>query len=234
MESQRCAALPCRHDITWYSACYHAKNRRSQLPAWFACCRMPCGVPISQTLSLSFAGRLQPRQSVEPCAGSLLQTLVHRLSWYYAINGVNILLLIARILKLMDFQPRLGVVTRSLALAGPDLIHFVLVCGMVFIGYAMMAHLIFGNTIEVGTSCACQCLLFLRLFLQSRPAGRASWSRTGHAPRSHSLGSGTAAKWLAHHSQVVFGATPCCGGQHLWVLYAQSDVRSIAALPAHT
>ena len=48
----------------------------------------------------------------------------------------------------MDFQPRLGVVTRSLWLAGPDLIHFAIVAGMVFVGYAMMAHLIFGNVIE--------------------------------------------------------------------------------------
>ena len=49
----------------------------------------------------------------------------------------------------MDFQPRLGVVTRSLWLAGPDLIHFFIVASMVFIGYSMMAHLIFGNVIEV-------------------------------------------------------------------------------------
>jgi hypothetical protein len=34
------------------------------------------------------------------------------------LNGINILLLIARVLRLMDFQPRLGVVTRSLWLAG--------------------------------------------------------------------------------------------------------------------
>lgn len=79
-----------------------------------------------------------------------LQYLVNKLAWYYALNGINILLLIGRVLKRMDFQPRLGVVTRSLALAGPDLIHFCLVCGMVFVGYAMMAHLIFGNTIQVG------------------------------------------------------------------------------------
>jgi len=82
-----------------------------------------------------------------------LQYLVNKLAWYYALNGINILLLIGRVLKRMDFQPRLGVVTRSLALAGPDLIHFCLVCGMVFVGYAMMAHLIFGNTIQVSRSC---------------------------------------------------------------------------------
>lgn len=48
---------------------------------------------------------------------------------------------------MQDFQPRLGVVTRSLWLAGPDLIHFFIVAAMVFIGYAMMGYLIFGNAI---------------------------------------------------------------------------------------
>ena len=92
----------------------------------------------------------------------------HTLQRYFALNGINILLLIARILKLMDFQPRLGVVTRSLWLAGPDLIHFFIVASMVFIGYSMMAHLIFGNVIEVramksasfirlAPSCICLC-----------------------------------------------------------------------------
>lgn len=78
----------------------------------------------------------------------MLQFLVNTLSWYYALNGINILLVIARILNLMHFQPRLGVVTRSLLLAGPDLLHFTVVAGIVFVGYAMMAHVIFGNVIE--------------------------------------------------------------------------------------
>ena len=81
-------------------------------------------------------------------AFSDLQFLVQTLSWYYALNGINILLVIARILNLMHFQPRLGVVTRSLLLAGPDLLHFTVVAGIVFVGYAMMAHVIFGNVIE--------------------------------------------------------------------------------------
>ena len=33
--------------------------------------------------------------------------------------------------------------------AGPDLLHFCLVFSLVFVGYAMLAHLIFGNGIEV-------------------------------------------------------------------------------------
>lgn len=64
---------------------------------------------------------------------------------YYSIQGLNILLLIIRILKRMHFQPRLGVVTRSLAIAGPDLMHFAIVAGVMFLSFAMMAHLMFNN-----------------------------------------------------------------------------------------
>lgn len=48
----------------------------------------------------------------------------------------------------MDFQPRLGVVTRALQLAAPDLLHFFLVAGSVFICYCMMGFLIFGNSLS--------------------------------------------------------------------------------------
>ena len=47
----------------------------------------------------------------------------------------------------MDFQPRLGVVTRALQLAAPDLLHFFLVAGSVFVCYCMMGFLIFGNSL---------------------------------------------------------------------------------------
>ena len=77
-----------------------------------------------------------------------LQRIVDSLILYYSINGINVLLLIVRCLKLMDFQPRLGIVTRSITLAGADLMHFIIIAGFVFLGYAMMAHLIFGNNID--------------------------------------------------------------------------------------
>ena len=73
------------------------------------------------------------------------RTKQHR---YFALCGIAILLLIVRVLRRMDFQPNLGVVTRSLWLAGSDLIHFAVVFFMVFIIYSLLAHLAFGHTIE--------------------------------------------------------------------------------------
>lgn len=54
---------------------------------------------------------------------------------------------LCRLLRAMDFQPRLGVVTRALQLAGPDLLHFFLVAGSVFLCYCVMGYLIFGNSL---------------------------------------------------------------------------------------
>lgn len=116
----------------------------------------------------------QPASSVPRTPA--MQSLSDKLGWYAALTGINLMMLIARMLQLMDFQashwyrirvacaasaghnltlrlpppssqPRLGVVTRSLAEAGPDLLHFGLVFGLVFIGFAMTAHLIFGNSV---------------------------------------------------------------------------------------
>lgn len=46
-----------------------------------------------------------------------LDELVMLLSWYFALNGINILVMIARLLHLMHFHPRLGVVRPSLSSA---------------------------------------------------------------------------------------------------------------------
>eukprot|EP00883_Tetradesmus_obliquus_P001212 jgi/Sobl393_1/11292/SZX78320.1 len=76
-----------------------------------------------------------------------LEAAISVLNVYHAINGICILLLIARLLRAMDFQPRLGVVTKALALAAPDLLHLFLVAGSVFLCYCMMGFLIFGNSL---------------------------------------------------------------------------------------
>ncbi|KAI8467677.1 MAG: hypothetical protein J3K34DRAFT_480735 [Monoraphidium minutum] len=85
-----------------------------------------------------------------------LEAAVSLVGWYYALSGINVLLLQARLLRRMDFQPRLGVITRSLRLALPDLLHFALVAGAVFLGYSVMGFLIFGSAVPqfagLGTS----------------------------------------------------------------------------------
>lgn len=79
---------------------------------------------------------------------SSISELTERLAFYYAIAGVNIMLYLLRVLKLMHFQPRLGVVTRTLTLAAADLFHFFVLFFIIFFGYAIMGYLVFGNAIE--------------------------------------------------------------------------------------
>jgi len=70
------------------------------------------------------------------------------LAFYMTLSGINIILMISRSLKLMDFQPRLGIVTKTLARAASDILHFMVVFGVVFMGYVMMGTLVFGYKIK--------------------------------------------------------------------------------------
>ncbi|CAI7859679.1 unnamed protein product [Closterium sp. NIES-54] len=53
------------------------------------------------------------------------------------------------LLKVMDFQPYLGVITRSLSLATPSLLHFFLLSFAVFFCFSMYGYLIFGGALEI-------------------------------------------------------------------------------------
>ncbi|CAI5462639.1 unnamed protein product, partial [Closterium sp. Yama58-4] len=77
-----------------------------------------------------------------------LQALINWRSFYFALQGVNLFLLMVRLLKLMDFQPYLGVITRSLALAMPSLLHFFLLTFIVFFCFALYGYLVFGGKME--------------------------------------------------------------------------------------
>lgn len=48
----------------------------------------------------------------------------------------------------MDFQPRMGTLTRTLASAAPDLFNFFLVFVLTYFGFAMFGHLTFGSTVS--------------------------------------------------------------------------------------
>ncbi|CAI5484977.1 unnamed protein product, partial [Closterium sp. Yama58-4] len=77
-----------------------------------------------------------------------LQALINWRSFYFALQGVNLFFLMVRLLKLMDFQPYLGVITRSLALAMPPLLHFFLLAFVVFFCFSLYGYLVFGAKME--------------------------------------------------------------------------------------
>jgi hypothetical protein len=53
-----------------------------------------------------------------------------------------------RILKLLDFQPRMGTITRTFAAAAPDLFHFLIVWMLLFLSFAFLAHIVFGRLVD--------------------------------------------------------------------------------------
>ncbi|GJP79153.1 hypothetical protein CLOP_g9398 [Closterium sp. NIES-67] len=68
-----------------------------------------------------------------------LRNIINLRAVYFALQGINLFVMMVRLLKFMDFQPYLGVITRSLALATPSLLHFFLLSFAVFFCFSMYA-----------------------------------------------------------------------------------------------
>eukprot|EP00271_Cylindrocystis_brebissonii_P012760 TRINITY_DN31_c0_g1_i5.p1 TRINITY_DN31_c0_g1~~TRINITY_DN31_c0_g1_i5.p1 ORF type:complete len:1582 (+),score=269.36 TRINITY_DN31_c0_g1_i5:725-5470(+) len=81
-------------------------------------------------------------------AFSAVEAMINFRALYFALQGINVLLMVLRILKLMDFQPRMGIITRTVAKAAPDLAHFFLFFFVIFFGFAVFGHLVFGRSID--------------------------------------------------------------------------------------
>lgn len=56
--------------------------------------------------------------------------------------------MILRVLKLLDFQPQMGILTRALAAAGADLLNFFILWGIIFVAYAYIGNLMFGGNLD--------------------------------------------------------------------------------------
>ncbi|CAI7792467.1 unnamed protein product [Closterium sp. NIES-53] len=78
-----------------------------------------------------------------------LRNIINLRSVYFSLQGINLFFMMIRLLKVMDFQPYLGVITRSLALATPSLMHFFLLSFTVFFCFSMYAYLVFGGALEM-------------------------------------------------------------------------------------
>ena len=66
------------------------------------------------------------------------------ISVYYTINGVNAILMVARLIKYAHFQPRLGVLTHAFVACATDLAHFFAVLLTVYSVYSATGYFLFG------------------------------------------------------------------------------------------
>ena len=71
-----------------------------------------------------------------------------RLAQYTAISGVSVLVFLFRIIKNLDFQERMGLVSRTIFTAVPDLIHFSVLFAVVYFGFTVVGHVMFGHLFE--------------------------------------------------------------------------------------
>ncbi|CAI5468681.1 unnamed protein product [Closterium sp. Yama58-4] len=78
-----------------------------------------------------------------------LRNIINLRTVYFALQGINVFFMMVRLLKVMDFQPYLGVITRSLSLATPSLLHFFLLSFAVFFCFSMYGYLVFGGALEM-------------------------------------------------------------------------------------
>eukprot|EP00899_Mesostigma_viride_P029545 jgi/Mesvir1/9776/Mv12227-RA.1 len=76
-----------------------------------------------------------------------VQDISRTVDVYSFLTALNLLFTMFRILKLTDFHPRLGIITHTLSRAANDTAHYLLVAGVVFISFAMLAHLSFGTVL---------------------------------------------------------------------------------------
>lgn len=66
-------------------------------------------------------------------------------SLYDMLHGLNLITFVARLLTLSHFQPRLGVVTITLIRCSRDLLHYLVVLGVIFAVASLICYLVFGG-----------------------------------------------------------------------------------------
>jgi len=75
-------------------------------------------------------------------------TIASYQSEFVTLSTISLVISTFRLLKVLDFQPRMGLVTRTITEATEDLCHFSVLFLLVCSGFAAIAYLSFGSTIE--------------------------------------------------------------------------------------
>eukprot|EP00898_Chlorokybus_atmophyticus_P002556 jgi/Chlat1/3300/Chrsp22S08813 len=70
------------------------------------------------------------------------------LAAYIFVNGLSIMFMVMRVIKLMDFHARVGLLTRTILKALQELLHFFFLASIIFVGYAFVAYLAFGTVLD--------------------------------------------------------------------------------------
>jgi hypothetical protein len=77
-----------------------------------------------------------------------INDLSNFLTLYFCVQGVALLLMVVRVLKLLEFQKHLGLTVKTLCRSGIDLVHFMFIFLYTLVCSAMVAHLMLGSLDE--------------------------------------------------------------------------------------
>lgn len=80
-----------------------------------------------------------------------------------------VILFVLRALKDADFQPRIALVTRTVANAISDLAHFIVLFGTVALGYAIAGTILFGHQYDAFSTLSKSCFYILILLIAFNP-----------------------------------------------------------------
>lgn len=77
-----------------------------------------------------------------------LDSLLQQGIIYRYLTVVNVLVLVIRFFKAFSVQPRLAVISKTLTKSVPDLAHFLVIFGCLFMTFVMFAHFVFGHVVK--------------------------------------------------------------------------------------
>ena len=86
-----------------------------------------------------------------------------------ALFRAAVILFVLRLLKALDFQPRMALVTRTISNAFMDLIHFVALFAIIFLGYVVAGYLLFGHQFQSFSTLGYSCQFLILVLLSFDP-----------------------------------------------------------------
>jgi hypothetical protein len=101
-----------------------------------------------------------------------MERLVMLMDLYLALTVYSVVLMVLRVIKVFDFHPRLGLVTRTLSKASADLYHFLAIFLFVLFSYGTIGHLTFGSTVREFSTFSGSITELLRLLLADLEVAR--------------------------------------------------------------
>eukprot|EP00741_Cyanophora_paradoxa_P016025 tig00000042_g15470.t2 len=79
---------------------------------------------------------------------NLSQVYAYRTKVYSLLTAINLFLGMTRLLRLLHFQGRMSILTRTLVRAASDLSHFALLFAVVLVSYACMGQVLYGHAVQ--------------------------------------------------------------------------------------